>query len=200
MVVQSPTEMGSDWNRVVATLAAEPVYRKAFAASFPDGVTRANVEIAIATYERTLITPNSRFDRYLRGDMEALSAREKAGYANFKKFGCAACHQGVNVGGNMYQKLGVMGDYFRDRGHPIQADLGLYLVTGKEKDRHVFKVPGLRNVALTAPYFHDGYARTLEAAVDIMFRYQLGRVATADDQESIVAFLRTLTGELEPLR
>jgi len=121
----------------------------------------------------------------------------RAGYATFKRYGCVACHQGVNVGGNMFQKFGVMGDYFEKRGNPTQADLGRYLVTGLESDKHVFKVPSLRNVALTAPYFHDASAKTLEDAVDIMFRYQLGRVASKEDKDAIVRFLNTLTGELE---
>jgi cytochrome c peroxidase len=104
----------------------------------------------------------------------------------------------VNVGGNMFQKFGVMGDYFAGRGKPTEADLGRYLVTRQEADRHVFKVPSLRNVALTAPYFHDASARTLEDAVDVMFRYQLGRTASAQDKAAIIKFLRTLTGEPEP--
>ncbi len=112
----------------------------------------------------------------------------------FKQYGCVACHQGVNVGGNMFQKFGVMGDYFARRGNLTDADLGRHLVTGAESDRHVFKVPSLRNVALTAPYFHDGSAKTLEDAVEVMFRYQLGRVASKEDKAAIVLFLNTLTG------
>jgi len=194
-VVENPVEMGSKWADVVAKVARDASYRRDFARSYADGVSKANIQNAIATFERTLITPDSRFDRYLRGEAHALSAEERAGYAKFKQYGCIACHQGVNVGGNMFQKFGVMGDYFADRGKPSEADLGRYLATGDEDDRHVFKVPGLRNVALTAPYFHDGSARTLDEAVDVMFRYQLGRAAAPGDKEAIVRFLGTLTGE-----
>lgn len=195
-VIQNPVEMGSQWPDVVAKLKQDASYKADFAAAYPDGVTQANIQHAIASFERTLLTPNSRFDQYLNGDPNALSDAEKAGYARFKQFGCVACHQGVNVGGNMFQKFGVMGDYFKNRGTPTEADLGRYLVTQNEEDKHVFKVPSLRNVALTAPYFHDGSAKTLEEAVDVMFKYQLGRGASAEDKASIVQFLHTLTGEL----
>jgi cytochrome c peroxidase len=195
-VVQNPVEMGSKWNDVVAMVNRDKVYRPAFAAAYPNGVTKANIQNAIASYERNLITPNSRFDRYLLGDANAISAEEKKGYTKFKQYGCIACHQGVNVGGNMFQKFGVMADYFAERGNPTKADLGRFLITGEEDDKHVFKVPTLRNVALTAPYFHDASAPSLEAAVDIMFRYQLGRVASAQDKSEIIAFLKTLTGKV----
>ncbi|SRR5579859_4500946 len=197
-VIRSPVEMGSKWEEVVTRIARDTGYRRAFGASYRDGVTKANIQNALATYERTLTTPNSRFDRYLLGDPSAISAEEKAGYLKFKQYGCIACHQGVNVGGNMYQKFGIMGDYFAKRGNPTDADLGRYRVTGDDADKHVFKVPSLRNVALTAPYFHDGTAKTLEDAVDVMFRYQLGRSASPEDKAAIIKFLNTLTGQLEP--
>ncbi|CAN7746763.1 cytochrome-c peroxidase [Duganella sp. LjRoot269] len=193
IVVQNPIEMGSNWRDVLAKLDADPVYRRDFAATYRDGLTAANVRDAIASYERTLITPNSRFDQYLRGDHNAISAAEKTGYARFKQYGCVACHQGVNVGGNMFQKFGVMGDYFARRGKPTDADMGRYLVTRNPDDIHVFKVPSLRNVARTAPYFHDGSARTLEEAIDVMFTYQLGRPGTPEDKAFIIQFLNTLS-------
>ena len=196
-VVRNPVEMGSKWEEIIRRVSSDPKYKTAFAAAYKDGVTQANIQSALATYERTLITPNSRFDKYLRGDADAITAAEKAGYAKFKQYGCVACHQGVNVGGNMFQKFGIMGNYFEKRGNPTEADLGRYLVTRVEADKHVFKVPSLRNVALTAPYFHDASAKTLEDAVDVMFRYQLGRVASKEDKEAIVRFLNTLTGELD---
>lgn len=195
-VVQNSTEMGSTWTEVVTRISGDPTYHRNFAAAYADGVTRANIESAIATYERTLLTPNSPFDRYLRGDSHAISSEQKAGYLKFKQYGCISCHQGVNVGGNMFQKFGVMGDYFADRGNPTDADLGRYLITRDAADRHVFKVPSLRNVALTAPYFHDGSAATLGEAVDVMFKYQLGRRASAEDRTDIVQFLTSLTGQL----
>jgi len=194
-VIQSPVEMGSKWPDVVAKLAADDGYPRSFAGSYPDGITKANIQDAIASYERTLITPNARFDRYLRGETGAISSAEKDGYVKFKQYGCTACHQGVNVGGNMFQKFGVMDDYLQRRVTPANADLGRFLVTGVERDKYFFKVPSLRNVEKTAPYFHDGSAKTLQEAVDVMFRFQLGRNAPVEDRAAIVLFLRTLSAE-----
>ncbi|ROL70809.1 cytochrome B6 [Pseudomonas vranovensis] len=194
-VVQSPSEMGSDWQLVVQRIADDPDYRAGFAQAYGQGVDKHTIENALATFQRTLLTPGSRFDRYLQGDTAILTIEEKYGYQRFQEYGCIACHQGVNIGGNMLQKFGVLGDYFKDRGNPTVADLGRFNVTGDEEDRHVFKVPSLRNVAVTAPYFHDGSAATLEAAVDVMFRYQLGRTPSAEDKALIIQFLKTLTGQ-----
>jgi len=116
---------------------------------------------------------------------------------HFKSYGCIACHHGVNVGGNMFQTFGVMGDYFANRGSLTEADLGRFSLTGKKEDRYVFKVPSLRNVALTAPYFHDGSAKTLPDAVEVMAKYQLGRSIPPEDVSLLVKFLRTLTGECD---
>lgn len=195
-VVKSPIEMGNTWPHVVEILNQTQSYKEAFSEAYKDGVTIANVQNALASYERSLLTPNSRFDQYLKGNTDILTLDEKYGYQRFKDYGCIACHQGINVGGNMFQKFGVMGDYFKARGNPTEADLGRFLVTGDEDDRNVFKVPSLRNVALTAPYFHDASAKTLEDAVHIMFTYQLGRVPSTEDIRLIVLFLKTLTGEL----
>ncbi|UZE10845.1 cytochrome-c peroxidase [Pseudomonas sp. B21-053] len=196
-VVQSPSEMGSNWEHVVQTLSADATYKAAFAKAYADGVSMNNVQNALASYERTLISGNSRFDQYLLGNTDILTLDEKYGYQRFKDYGCITCHQGVNIGGNMFQKFGVMGDYFKVRGNPTETDLGRYLVTKDEEDRNVFKVPSLRNVAVTAPYFHDASAKTLEEAVDVMFKFQLGRVPSDDDQHLIILFLKTLTGEWE---
>ncbi|SEN53628.1 cytochrome-c peroxidase [Pseudomonas sp. NFACC39-1] len=197
IVVTSPAEMGSTWKTVLQRIGQDPDYARGFDDAYPDGVTQANIQGALADYERTLLTPNSRFDQYLLGDTDILTPREKFGYQRFKAYGCIACHQGVNIGGNMFQKFGVMGDYFQDRGNPSSADEGRFNVTGDESDRQVFKVPSLRNVAVTAPYFHDGSAPTLERAVEVMFQYQLGREPMKNDTELIVEFLKTLTGEWE---
>jgi cytochrome c peroxidase len=194
-VVVSHIEMGNTWENVVATLGQDQSYLPAFQAAYPDGVTAANVQNALASYERTLLTPNSRFDQYLNGDTDILTTDEKYGYQRFKAYGCIACHQGVNIGGNMFQKFGVMGDYFSARGNPVESDLGRYLITHAEEDRNVFKVPSLRNVDLTAPYFHDGSAATLNDAVDVMFEYQLGRIPSLEDKRLIILFLKTLTAE-----
>nr|WP_260627520.1 cytochrome c peroxidase [Pseudomonas protegens] len=194
-VVQSPTEMGNNWPNLLRPLNADASYRQAFGALYPDAITAANVQDALTSYERTLLSAGSRFDQYLQGNTEILSQEEKYGYQRFKDYGCIACHQGVNIGGNMFQKFGVMNDYFADRGNPTDADLGRFLITGDEQDRNVFKVPSLRNVAVTAPYFHDGSATTLEQAVEVMFKYQLGRTPNPQDTRLIVKFLQTLTGQ-----
>lgn len=194
MVVVNADEMGGRWPEVVARVGSDAQYRSAFGAAYRDGVSKASIIDALASFERTQITPNARFDRYLRGDADAISAAEKAGYAKFKQYGCVACHQGVNVGGNMFQKFGVMGAV------PGAAAQGRFALTGLESDRQVFKVPSLRNVAETAPYFHDASAATLEQAVDTMFEYQLGRFAPAADKAAIVAFLRTLSARPEAPR
>ncbi len=192
--VHNPIEMGSNWAEVIGKLQQDSGYRNAFHELYPEGISGAAIVDAIASYERTLQTPNSRFDRYLRGDNAALNERERLGYRRFLDYGCASCHQGVLIGGNMYQRFGVIGDFFKDR-PPKKEDLGRFNVTGRAEDRHVFKVPGLRNVAVTAPYFHDGSALSLEEAVIVMGRYQLGRELAGDDVAAIAAFLRTLTGE-----
>ncbi|TNB86336.1 cytochrome B6 [Pseudomonas sp. Fig-3] len=197
IVVTSPAEMGSTWETVLKRIGQDPDYARGFDDAYPDGVTQANIQGALADYERTLLTPNSRFDQYLLGNTDILTPREKFGYQRFKEYGCIACHQGVNIGGNMFQKFGVMGDYIQDRGNPTRADDGRFNVTGDEADRQVFKVPSLRNVAITAPYFHAGSAPTLENAVEVMFKYQLGREPLKNDTELIVEFLKTLTGEWE---
>ena len=195
--VHNPDEMGSNWQEVLGKLNQDQALVGKFGAVYKDGLKPANIQDAIASFERSLVTP-SRFDRYLRGDLKAINENEAKGYQLFKTYGCVACHQGVNVGGNMYQQFGVMDEYFKLRGKPVtDADLGRYNVTKAEGDRHVFKVPSLRNVELTAPYFHDGASATLEEAVDVMFRFQLGRTAPAADKALIVQFLKTLTGEKE---
>jgi cytochrome c peroxidase len=194
-VVRSPDEMATTWTAVLATLGGDAAYRGEFMAAYPAGITAATVQNALASYLRTLLSADSRFDHYLRGNTDALTTDEKYGYQRFKEYGCVACHQGVNVGGNLFQKFGVMGDYLQARGRLSDADLGRYRVTGEEEDRYVFKVPGLRNVAVTAPYFHDASAATLVDAVDVMFKYQLGRLPSKEDKRLIVLFLNTLTGQ-----
>ena len=135
--------------------------------------------------------------RWLLGDDGALAANELAGYRLFKKHGCSGCHQGRNVGGNLFQRFGVMEAYFAGK-TPSKADLGRFNVTGRDEDRHVFKVPSLRNVARTAPYFHDASAASLEEAVRLMGRHQLGMELPDSDVTQIVAFLRTLDSERTP--
>ncbi len=195
--IASRTEMASDWPSLLQKLGQDAALVHAFRAAYGDGLSAANVRHAIAEFERSLLTP-SRFDRFLKGDASALSAAEQEGHGLFQSYGCTACHQGVNMGGNLYQKLGVVKDYFQVR--PIKpADLGRFNVTGNPEDKHVFKVPSLRNVALTAPYFHDASSATLEEAVTVMARYQLGVELPPRDRAALVSFLKALTGEgLEP--
>ena len=193
--VQAADELGSLWPEIIEKLYAHESYPARFGALFPDGITRANVKNVLATFMRSLVTPNSRFDQWLKGEADALTAREKRGYALFKHYGCVSCHQGANVGGNMFQVFGVLNNYFHRRGNITDADLGRFNVTGNPADRHAFKVPSLRMAALTAPYLHDGSAATLRDAVDAMFEFQLGREAPDDDKDAIVAFIETLAGE-----
>jgi cytochrome c peroxidase len=190
--------MGSNWGEVIPKLEEDPAYVEAFAALYPEqGITGEAIVDAIAVFERSLITPNSRFDRYLRGEPDAISEEEKQGYALFKSLGCTNCHVGAALGGQSFERMGLKGDYFADRGDLQEVDSGRFNFTGKEADRFTFKVPTLRNIAITYPYFHDGRTDNLKDAVMTMSKYQEGRLLTDEDGELIVRFLQTLTGEYE---
>jgi cytochrome c peroxidase len=195
--VNDKNEMGSNWSQVIEKLSKDTIYPAQFAQSYSDGITESNIKNALATFERSLITPNSRFDKFLRGNQSVLNSQEKRGYELFQSLGCSSCHQGVNLGGNMFEKMGLMGDYFADRGHPEEVDSGRFNVDHNPESMHEFRVPALRNVALTAPYFHDGSAATLEQAIVVMSKYQLGRLISQPEIEAISAFLRSLTGEYQ---
>ncbi|NBO18516.1 MAG: hypothetical protein EBV03_04680 [Proteobacteria bacterium] len=178
---------------VVEKLKADPDYVKAFKESYGGKISKETVSAAIAEYEKTLITPDSRFDQFLTGKKDALTPQEQRGYALFVEKGCNSCHAGTYFGGSSYQQLNP--DYFKDRGGKItDADLGRFNVTKKEEDKHFFKVPMLRNVAVTAPYFHDGKVKTLEQAVKLMSKYQLGEEFNDKDTKDVAAFLKSLTG------
>jgi cytochrome c peroxidase len=194
--VANPGEMGAQWDDVVATLKQVPAYQSAFSELYPQqGLTKDTVTDAIAVFEQSLVTANSRFDQYLRGDDNSLNANEKAGYALFKD-NCASCHVGPALGGLSYEKIGAKRDYFHRRGGSItEADLGRYNMTHDEADRHVFKVPTLRNIELTFPYFHDGSVAQLADAVRIMAKVQKNKEFRPEEVDSLVAFLKTLTGE-----
>jgi cytochrome c peroxidase len=185
--------MGLTWPELLSRLESDPIYSSAFRTAYDAGLTRATVIDAIVAFERTLVTPNARFDKFLGGDEGALSAREGEGYRRFKRYGCASCHQGANVGGNLFERFGVF--------EPMEmtsvrdGDPGRLRITKVSRDEGVFRVPSLRNVAVTAPYFHDGRASTLADAVEIMGRHQLGRVLDPLDTQLLVDFLKTLTGE-----
>ncbi len=187
--IENPVEMGHTMVDAVKILNQSKTYRENFNDVYPNGITKDNIADAIAEFEKMLITPDSPFDRYLKGDKEAISKKVKEGYLLFESKGCILCHHGVNVGGNFYNKFGIYKD--ADSRH-----LGRYNITKREEDKYVFKVPSLRNIALTAPYMHDGRISTLKEAVELMTKYQLGRHMEQGDTEAIVAFLKSLTGEL----
>lgn len=195
----NPVEMASpSFDAIIAKLAADKALTKQFKALYPDGWSEANITNAIEEFERTLITPNSRFDKWLRGDDSAIAANELSGYGLFKEYNCATCHVGVNLGGESYELMGLRKHYFADRGLTLtEEDNGRYKQTQQERDRHRFKVPGLRNVELTWPYYHDGTRATLEEAVRDMAIYQSGVELTDEENADIVAFLKSLTGEFE---
>ena len=189
--IANPGEMAFTHTLAVDVLISIPEYVREFKQIFGDDkIDIDKVTTAIAEFEKTLVTPNSRFDQWLLGKKDALTTQELAGYTLFKDSGCTACHNGVAVGGASFQKMGVV--------EPYQTDSkveGRSSVTKEEADRFNFKVPTLRNVELTYPYFHDGAAKTLAQAVDIMGRIQLGKEFTRQENDNIVAFLKTLTGE-----
>ena len=193
----NPVEMASpSFDAIIAKLKADKAFAKAFDKVYPDGLTEANITDAIEEFERTLITPNSRFDKWLRGDDSAITADELAGYELFKTYDCATCHVGPNLGGLSYELMGLRKHYFADRGMELtNEDNGRYKETQQERDRHRFKVPGLRNVEHTWPYYHDGTRHTLEEAVRDMAIYQSGVELSDAEIDQISSFLKTLTGE-----
>jgi cytochrome c peroxidase len=187
--------MNTSWQKLLPKLRADADYVQTFTALYGNGPAPAHVLDALATFQRSLLTPNARFDRYLNGQRDAITSEEERGYRLFKSYGCIACHQGVNLGGNLLQRFGVFYNPFMRRGRVTDADLGRFALTGSESDRYVFRVPSLRNAAVTAPYFHDGSAASLAEAVKVLARVQLGRDLPGGDIDLIVKFLGTLTGE-----
>lgn len=201
--VQEKVEMGSLWSEVVSKLYKDKTYSDEFKAIYKEddnAISRQHIKDAIAEFERSLVTVNSPFDQYLKGNIDAIDEQAKEGYRLFKRYGCASCHQGANVGGNMYQVFGVITSYFEKQDEITVGDKGRFNVTGKLADMHRFKVPSLRMAALTPPYLHNGKAETLRDAVDIMFEHQLGRKAPDEDKEAIVHFIKTLVGEHPALK
>jgi cytochrome c peroxidase len=189
--IANPGEMASTHELAVEVLNTIPGYVAEFAQVYgPEPIAIAMVTDAIAEFERTLVTPDSRFDQWLRGDEDALTEQEKAGYELFKLTGCVGCHNGPAVGGTAFQKMGSF-----NRFETTNPAIGRQGVTGVRTDRMRFKVPVLRNVELTYPYFHDGSVRTLEEAVDTMVWVQLNRRFSAEGRDKVVAFLKSLTGK-----
>ncbi|KGQ30117.1 cytochrome C peroxidase [Gallibacterium genomosp. 2] len=195
----NPVEMGAEnWQQIVDNLNKDESLKQAFEKIYPEGFNEKNITDAIAEFEKTLITPNSPFDRYLQGDENALTATQKNGYALFHQYKCDTCHTGTNLGGQSYELMGLKADYFADRNKPLtEADDGRFAQTKNPYDKHRFKVPTLRNVALTAPYFHDANAQDLTQAVEMMLKYQSGVSLSKEQVSDIVDFLHSLTGEYQ---
>lgn len=192
-------EMGNtSWDEVIVKLNDDKKLRKQFKTVYPDGFTGDNITDAIAEFEKTLITPDSKFDKYLKGDKGILSDNEKLGYELFKENKCATCHVGQALGGQSYEHISVFEDYFANREMKADREIirikdqGHFNATNNEADRGLFKTPILRNLPLTAPYFHDGTVLTMEDAVKLMFRYELGEEASDDQVDRIVDFLKTI--------
>jgi len=194
--VANPVEMGAKWDEVAEKLKQVPEYQEAFAKLYPEqGLTKTTVTHAIAVFEESLVAGNSRFDQYLRGNTAILSNDEKQGYQLFKA-NCTSCHFGPALGGLSFEKMGVKRGYFKMRGgETTEADNGRFNVTKQEQDRHFFKVPTLRNIELTHPYFHDGSVASLTDAIRIMGEVQLDKTFTDAEIDKLAAFLKTLTGE-----
>jgi cytochrome c peroxidase len=194
-VLLNPRIMNTNWDELLSKLRGDGTYLTDFSAIYASTPARAHVLDALATFQRSLLTPNARFDRRLRGVPDAISPEEERGYQLFKSYGCVACHQGANFGGNLFQPFGIFDDPFK--GRPEAGRWRRSVADGRDRDAQFFRVPSLRNVAVTAPYFHNGYVASLAEAVEIMGRSQLGRELPKSDVDLIVQFLETLTGEHE---
>jgi cytochrome c peroxidase len=180
-------EMAGSWELALSRLRADGEVSSAFARAYPEGVSRASLEDAVATFERSLVLAGGPFDRWLAGEQGAISVDARRGYELFRSYGCSACHQGANVGGNLLQRFGLLAER-------IGGDRGRGAITGDPADDHVFRVPSLRLVVHTAPYFHDGAVASLDRAIEIMGRDQLGIDIPSSDRILIAAFLGTLAG------
>lgn len=194
--VHNPVEMASNWNEIIAKLTQDPDILNQFDTLFPDGITKINIRRVLASFQRTLVLTNAPFDRWLLGDESAITMQQQRGYQKFRDYGCISCHQGANVGGNVFARMGSLENYFALKGDAItQSDLGRFNVTGQDHHRYVFKVPGLRTASLNSFFFHDASSETLEEAIATMARFQLGREMTEEDITEIAAFIQSLTGE-----
>lgn len=196
-LVNKQAKMGLSWDNIENRLRQQADYNSRFTRLYPEGITRKSITQALVTYQLALTTP-SPFDAYLQGDESAISEDAILGYELFKRYGCVSCHQGQKIGGNLLQKIGVIEPYAYDPDDSSQASLGRYNTTENEADIQVFRVPSLRNVAQTPPYFHDGSVSTLEDVIRLMARHQLGREIPVTDVTLIVAFLESLSGSPHP--
>ena len=190
--IHNPVEMATNWAEIIQKLNDDSYFSKSFQQLSTQGVSTENIVKALTIYEESLITPNAPIDKYLLGDRSALSEQQIRGLAYFINYGCASCHQGRNIGGNLYQKLGRVNDI----PEILTLDLGKYEVTKLDQDKYVFKVPSLRNIADTGPYFHNGAIDNLAQAVRIMASSQLGRELTDQEVEDIVALLQSFSSKV----
>ena len=193
--VHNPVEMATSWPEVINKLQADQYFSSAFKKVSAQGVSKDNIVKALVTFEESLVTPDAPIDRYLLGEKDALTEQQIRGLNKFTSFGCATCHQGKNIGGNFYQKLGRLDEI------PVKLklDLGLYEFSKDPADKFTFKVPSLRNIAQTAPYFHNGSISTLPEAVTIMAKTQLGMDISAEDNADIVALLQAFSAPIQEL-
>lgn len=190
--IHNPIEMGSTLDEVVSKLKNVEEYEQRFNDVYGHGITKETILDAIVEFEKALVTPDSAFDQYLKGNSTAISDQAREGYELFKSYGCISCHNGINIGGNLFQKMGILKQpFYKKPGY-----LGRYNVTKDEEDKYYFKVPTLRNIAQTAPYFHNGEANTLREAIEIMMEYQLGVEPVGQSVDKILAFLQSLNGKL----
>ena len=199
----NPVEMGSkSFEEIAAKLSEDADFSKRFLASYPEGINEKTITDAIAEYEKTLLTPHSPFDLYLKGDKTAMTEEQIEGYAIFKDYKCATCHAGVNMGGLSYELMGQRDNYFQNReinekSGLTDSDNGRWAQTKVERDRYRFKTPTLRNVALTWPYYHDGSVSTLEKAIEMMAEFQVGRKMSEPEIAKVKTFLDAQTGQFQ---
>ncbi|MEA3552912.1 MAG: cytochrome-c peroxidase [Campylobacterota bacterium] len=189
--IHNPVEMGTNFKDIIEKLKKDETLVKEFGKLYEYGITKDSIIDAIVEFENALVTPNAPFDKFLRGDFSALDDLEKEGFQLFKDYGCISCHNGVNIGGNLFQKVGIVKKFESELNN-----LGKFESTNNENDKNYFKVPTLRNIDKTAPYFHDGSVDSLKKAVLIMFEVQLGIEPQDDEVEKIVKFLQSLNGEI----
>lgn len=190
--IHNPVEMDSNFKEIIKKIKDDKYYQISFQKYYGRISEKAIVD-AIVEFEKALFTPNSKFDKYLLGEKNILNKDEIEGYHLFKNLGCISCHNGINIGGNLYQKMGVMKEYKSEN-----TNLGRYNITQKEDDKYYFKVPTLRNIALTSPYFHDARESELKDAIKVMVEYQVGLELSDKEINKIELFLKTLTGEKPP--
>ncbi|USD66169.1 cytochrome c peroxidase [Vibrio sp. SCSIO 43136] len=192
--IHHPDEMNSSWDEIVKYVTSHPVYPQLFNELGISDIQNEDVKQTLNYFVGTLATPNAPFDLYLNGDDTAISDSAKRGWQAFQSLGCVYCHQGENIGGQLMQRIGYYGDYEANN-----VDTGRHNVTQRESDRLVFRVPSLRNVALTAPYFHDGGVATLDEAITIMAQLQLGIEIQPEMRKDLIAFLDSLTAPPPPV-